>query len=214
MILYLLIEIIIVIIAAYILLIFIFNRDPERFSTNTKNTIVSPADGKVIYVKKITTNIPPIVHKFNKDIHLTELNQIDEFINGEYYHIGIYLSPFDIHVTRIPISGKVLLVSHITGNFFSKDLLKLKTIDERYTCIIKNIDLTVGVIHMAAYLTRRIVLNIYQNQNVKIGERMGRIKLGSQVDIIISCKKDIQVIIKPGDKLRAGESIIAKITNV
>ena len=214
MILYLLIEIIIVVIVAYILFIIIFNRDPERFPKNTKNAIVSPADGKVIYVKKISSNTPPIVHKFNKDIPLTELNEIDEFINGVYYHIGIYLSPFDIHVTRTPISGKVLLVSHIIGNFFSKDLLKLKTIDERYTCIIKNIDITVGVIHMAAYLTRRIVLYIYQNQNVKIGQRMGRIKLGSQVDIIISCKKNIQVILKRGDKVKAGESIIAKVINV
>jgi phosphatidylserine decarboxylase len=211
--LYLLIGITIVIIAtACILFIVIFNRDPERFPLNIKNSIVAPADGKVIYVKKITSKTTPIVHKFNKNIHLTELNEIDEFING-YYHIGIYLSPFDIHVTRIPISGKVLLVSHVIGNFFSKDILKLKTIDERYTCIIKNIDITVGVIHMAAYLTRKIVLNIYLNQNVKIGQRMGRIKLGSQVDIIISCKKDIKVILKPGDKLRAGESIIAKIEN-
>lgn len=67
---------------------------------------------------------------------------------------------------------------------------------------------------MAAYITRRIILYVYLNQNVKMGQRMGRIKLGSQVDIIISCNKNIKVISKPGDKLRAGESIIAKIKNV
>lgn len=192
---------------------FFFNRDPERFSTQIKSNILSPADGRVVYVKRISSNTTPVAHKFNRDIHLHELNEINEFSDG-YYHIGIYLSPFDIHVTRIPIFGKVLLVSHITGNFFSKDLLRLKTKDERYACIIKNTDVTVGVVHMAAYITRRIILYVYLNQNVKMGQRMGRIKLGSQVDIIISCNKNIKVISKPGDKLRAGESIIAKIKNV
>ena len=108
MIIYLLIEIIVVIIAAYILIILIFNRYSERFPTNTKNTMLLPADGKVIYVKKITTNTPPNGHKFKQDIHSTELNENEEFIDGKYYQYTIYLSPFDIHVTRTPISGKVL----------------------------------------------------------------------------------------------------------
>ena len=80
--------------AAILLLTLNFFRDPERTTPDKKNIIVSPADGKVLFVKKI---------------------QDDKFVNGEAYQISVFMSPLDVHVNRIPISGKVELLNYYEG---------------------------------------------------------------------------------------------------
>ena len=184
-----------------------FNRNPKRFPP-TSNVIVSPADGTVIYVKEVKPGVKPTPQKFGKDIQLDELNGINLFSNG-FYIIGIYLSAWDVHVTRAPISGRIISIRNKRGRLFSKSLFHFKTLDERSTCIIQGVDNTVGVVHMAAYLVRRIVLSVEAWKAVRIGEPIGKIRLGSQVDLIISQIDNIIVKIKAGDRVRAGESIVA-----
>jgi phosphatidylserine decarboxylase len=194
-------------ILAIILFIVWFNRNPSRFPP-ANNVIVSPADGTVIYVKEVKPGVKPTPQKFGRDIQLDELNGINLFSNG-FYIIGIYLSAWDVHVTRAPISGRIISIRNKRGRLFSKGLFHLKTLDERSTCIIQGVDTTVGVVHMAAYLVRRIVLNVETCKAVRIGEPIGKIRLGSQVDLIISQIDRIIVKIKAGDRVRAGESIVA-----
>ena len=95
------------------------------------------------------------------------------------------MSPFDIHVTRVPISGKVMFIKRNIGQIFSKDLFKLQYVEEKYACVLKGDDITVGIIQMAAYIVKRVILYLEKDEEVMIGQRMGRIKMGSQVNIYI-----------------------------
>lgn len=191
-------------------IVFWFNRDPERrvpVSTGRSISIASPSDGRVLYVRQFQPGSLPVPRKFNTDVYLSELEQIAAFSHGGYL-IGIYLSPFDVHTTRAPISGRVTLSEHQKGHFFSKSLFRLKTRDERSICIIEGSSLTLGVVQMAAYAVRRVVLTIKAGSEVKIGQRIGRIKMGSQVDLILPHDKRLEILVKPGDRVRAGETVV------
>ena len=186
-----------------------FNRNPIRNPPLQNGIIVSPADGRILYVKDFRAGDCPISRKFTMDVRLEELGQLQAFSEGVCL-IGIYLSPFDVHVTRAPISGRVILTEHFIGQLFSRTLLGFKTADERATCVIKgNEGVTVAVIHMAAYFVRRVIMGIRKNSQVTMGERIGKIRLGSQVDIVLPKNLGNTIIVKPGDRVKAGESIIA-----
>ena len=186
-----------------------FNRDPDRSPPKSTNEelIVSPSDGTVLYIKQFQSGVP-IANKFKLQIPLDELKDIDAFEKGCTL-VGIYLSPFDVHVTRAPISGKVTLVKSYTGQLFSRKLLAFTTVDERGTIVIEGNRITVGVVHMAAYLVRRVILNVRTDQSIGIGERIGRIRMGSQVDVVLPFSDIMEIPIKPGDRVRAGESVLA-----
>jgi phosphatidylserine decarboxylase len=201
-----------------------FNRDPERqgplstlsmpssSATNNYKLIVSPSDGKVLYIRKFNSGRVPISRKFKMEVALNELK--DTAIvssNSSCYLIGIYLSPFDVHVTRAPISGKVTFVHYRKGHLFSRELLRFMTIDEMSTCVIKSDSITVGIVQMAAYVVRRVVLNIHEGDELEVGSRIGRIKMGSQVDLILTNHAGLRILTKPGDRVRAGVSVIAMI---
>lgn len=195
---------------AVFFLVFWFNRDPERHvpaPAGRSISIVSPSDGRVLYVRQFQPESLPTPRKFNTDVYLSELDKIAAFPNGGFL-IGIYLSPFDVHVTRAPISGRVTLSEHQEGHFFSKALFDLKTRDERSTCIIEGNALTVGVVQMAAYAVRRVILTIKAGSEVQVGQRIGKIKMGSQVDLILSHDERLRILVKPGDKVRAGETVV------
>jgi phosphatidylserine decarboxylase len=196
------------------LFFFWFNRDPDRHpptrnnNNNNNNIIVSPADGTVIYVEHFEVGSLPVPKKFGKEIHLEKFDSLKSFDSGGHI-IGIYLSPLNVHVTRSPISGDILFTGYCSGAFFSKKLLGFKTVDEMTMCIIQGNGIIAGVVQMAAYIARRAVLYVRSDEHVNIGERIGKIRLGSQVDLILPCKTALSIIAKPGSKVRAGESIIA-----
>jgi len=185
-----------------------FNRDPDRYSPKQNNIIVSPADGTVIYVEHFEVGNLPVPKKFGRKIQLDQFGGIKAFYKGGHI-IGIYLSPFNVHVTRAPISGDVLFTGHHSGALLSKKLLEFKTEDEITMCIIQGDGIIVGVVHMAAYLVRRTLSYLRSDEHVNIGQRIGKIRLGSQVDLILPHKIGLSIIAKPGNKVRAGESIIA-----
>jgi phosphatidylserine decarboxylase len=191
-----------------------FNRDPERNPPAKDNVIVSPADGRIIYVERFESGCIPAPRKFGKEIHLKELVDLNAFPNGGHL-IGIYLSPFDVHVVRAPVAGRVVFTSHWSGHFFSKEWSAFKWItDERRTSIIEGKDTRVGVVQMAAYLVRRVILYVRINRTVKLGERIGKIKLGSQVDLILANEAGLNIVAECGSKVRAGESVVAVFKQV
>lgn len=188
---------------------FLFYRDPERTPPEGKNIIVSPADSKVLYIKNIKRGEIPFSKKKGKECKLSELMKTDFLPNGEAYQIGIMMTYLDVHRVRAPINGRIHFIKHVPGKFISLKKEEAIFINERVTTIIENSELKIAVVQIASRLVRRILPYVKIGQEVKIGERIGIIKFGSQVDLLIPKAPGIKICVKPGDKVKAGVSIIA-----
>jgi len=175
------------IIIAVFLLIFTLNffRDPERIIPDAENIVVSPADGKVIVVKEVLD---------------------DKFINGKAIQISIFMSPLNVHVNRIPISGKIDYLKYIEGEYLVASSDKASEKNERSEFGITNKYGKILFTQVAGYIARRIVYEIKIGDNVKIGERFGMIKFGSRVDVIAPINWKTKV--KIHDNVIAGETIL------
>jgi len=169
--------------------------------------IVSPADGRIIYVKSFDRDEPLVSLKFGREIHLEEIGA--GFFPTGVYLMGIRLSPLDVHVNRSPIDGKVRMVKHRPGRLVSLSPPGLLEESERNSLIIENEAMTVAVIQMAAYLVRRTVVRVREGVQVRLGEKIGSIRLGSQVDLVIPREPGIRVRVGPGMSVKAGESVVA-----
>jgi phosphatidylserine decarboxylase len=162
----------------------IFFRDPKR---KIGIDIVAPADG---YIRDI--------YEYNdKDI-------------GSCNILSIFMNIHNVHVNRMPIKGEIKEILHIPGSHlpaFRKD-------SERNERVIIKIKTTIGIIkivQIAGTLARRIVPYISKNDIINKGEKIGIIRLGSRVDLYLPNKKNIRYKVKKDDKVKAGESSVAKI---
>lgn len=176
---------------AFLLLIFTLNffRDPERITPSKDNIVVSPADGTVLFVKEV----------------------IDEkFLNGKAKQISIFMSPLNVHVNRIPISGTVEYLKHYEGEFIAAFEDKASKRNERTEIGITSEKGKVLFTQIAGFVARRIVCDLKVGDKVKIGERFGMIKFGSRVDILVP--NTWQEKVKKDDKVFAGETILFEIT--
>lgn len=176
---------------ALLLIIFTLNffRDPERITPAKDNIVVSPADGKVLFVKEV----------------------IDEkFINGKAKQISIFMSPLNVHVNRIPISGTVEYLKHYEGEFIAAFEDKASEKNERTEIGIASEKGKVLFTQIAGFVARRIVCDLKVGDNVKIGEKFGMIKFGSRVDILVP--NTWQEKVKKDDNVFAGETILFEIT--
>ncbi|MFN3694682.1 MAG: phosphatidylserine decarboxylase family protein [Ignavibacterium sp.] len=165
-----------------------FFRDPERTTPSKENIVVSPADGTVLFVKEV----------------------IDEkFIKGKAKQISIFMSPLNVHVNRIPISGKVDYLKHYEGDFIAAFEDKASERNERTEIGITSEKGKVLFTQIAGFVARRIVCDLNVGDEVKIGERFGMIKFGSRVDILVPI--DWQEKVKKDDKVFAGETVLFEI---
>lgn len=199
---------IISLLAGSAILIF-FYRDPERISPKIKGVILSPADGKLIYIKKINAGKIPYSQKKGRKFELRDLIKSDIITNGGYL-IGIGMNFLNVHVNRAPIKGNIMLLKHIKGKFLSLKKEEALLENERVLIVIKNDELSVGIVQIASRLVRRIVTYLKDGDNVEIGQRIGMIKFGSQVDVLLPNLDDLEIKVKTGDELKAGVSILAK----
>jgi len=204
----LILEIFLIIMISTSIILWRFYRDPERTPPGNENAILSPADGKVIYVKKIEKGKIPFSEKNGEKFSLKEYIQADALWN-EGHLIGIEMTVLDVHVNRAPITGKIRLITHIKGKFLSMKKKDAVIQNERALIIIENKNLKLGVVQIATRLVRRIVSYIQEGQEVKRGERIGMIKFGSQVDVILPDYSVIKIHVRSGQKVMAGASIIA-----
>ena len=185
---------------------FRFFRDPDRISPEALNILVSPADGTIRYIKQCHEGKIPVSQKGTKKILLKELLQTT-LLKGDLIMIGIEMSLLDVHVNRSPISGMILFQHYKKGNFYSlRNPIYLE--NERVITIIENPEKRVAVVQIASRLVRRIVSYHKTGDSLNIGERLGMIRFGSQVDLLISSKDLLNLKIKVGDHVHAGESII------
>jgi phosphatidylserine decarboxylase len=186
---------------------YFFFRDPERTPPRKNNVILSPADGKVIYINEINNGDFPIALKGKNKIPLSEFTG-EDFISGKGIQIGIAMSFIHVHVNRSPIEGKISKIRKVPGEFKSLKHINSLLENERVFTQINSKNLRIGIVQIASRLVRRIESYKKENDNVEIGERIGIIKFGSQVDLLID-NPDVRVKIEIGDELKAGFSILA-----
>jgi len=185
-----------------------FWRTPKRNVSKNDKDIVSPADGNVIYIKKLESNELPISVKNGKISKLEEITKTD-LLKTPCWLIGINMTPFDVHKNCSPIDGKITLQKHTIGKFHSLKKLLAETENERNTFVIENDKIKIGIVQIASRKVRRIVVYKRENEIVKKGEIIGMIRFGSQVDVIlpITCK----IKIKLKQQIYAQKTIIAEL---
>ena len=182
-----------------------FYRDPKRKIPSGSNA-VSPADGKIINILKINKNKARI-----KKGVIGKIETLTEDIAKECYVISIFMNPFDVHVNRAPIDGKVISIKHKKGKFFAAYDIEKSLSNEKNEIIIENEEIgKIKVIQIAGFLARRIICSAKKNEKVNKGQKIGKIVLGSQVTLILPAKK-INLRVKKGQKVKAGSTIIADV---
>lgn len=182
----------------------IFYRDPQRSIPTENGIIISPADGRVISIDVVKGGEIPFTIKNGEIIYLPEL---EGFIEGNFTMVSIFMGVLDVHVNRAPISGQVIDIIYIEGSHFPAfgDVI---TENERNIIVIDGEIRTVTV-QIAGTVARRIDCYVTQGQNLDRGDKIGMIKLGSQV--VVLYPSDSSTRINIGEKVKAGETIIAEI---
>ena len=168
----------------FLIFIFYFFRDPERVVPIGDDILVSPADGLI-------TNI-------------TEIKEGKKL----YTKVSIFLSIFNVHIQRLPISGEVTKVDYIEGKFINATLDKASDENERLKITIKNGNNLIYVTQIAGLIARRIVNYVKPNKNINQGDRYGIIKFGSRVDI--EFPNNFKLLVNEGQQCIGGETIIAQ----
>lgn len=185
------VKIILVLLAALILILTLnFFRDPDRKTPSQERIIVSPADGKVIVIKENISN---------------------HFVGEKCNQISIFMSPLNVHVNRIPISGKVEHLKFYEGKFFAAFEDKASENNERMETGIVSKEGKILFTQIAGFLARRIVNELKIGDAVNIGERFGMIKFGSRVDILVP--GNFLPRVKLNENVHAGETILFELKN-
>ena len=192
---------------AFTLTMIRFWRTPNRKLLATENQIVSPADGNVLYIKKIEKGEVPVSIKKGLEATLFEVTQTD-ILDTPCWLIGINMTPFDVHKNCAPTNGIIILNKYIHGKFLSLKHPKALISNERNTLVIKNERIIVGIVQTASRLVRRIDSYVKEGENINKGDWFGMIRFGSQVDVILPA--DCTINIDVGDQIYAGKTIIAE----
>ncbi len=167
-----------------------FFRDPDRETPGRKGIFVAPADGKIITVSE-------------KEVGRYGVEQAKQ--------ISIFMSPFNVHINRAPCDGVVEDVEHSPGGFKAAYTDEASLSNEQLTMVLSTDYGRVIVKQIAGFLARRAVCKVSPGERVAIGQRYGLIKFGSRVDLLLPV--DVEVKVKIGDKVRAGESIVAILSH-
>jgi len=179
-----------------------FLRDPARTIAEGDN-IVSPADGKVIAIHRVHTDMINIPKGM-----LGRVELLAKDVKKAGYLISIFMSPFDVHVQRAPINGRVGKIQYEKGSYYNASTVKALS-NEKNEILIDDID-SVKVIQIAGFVARRIECWVKEGDHLVKGDKIGRINLGSQVSIIIP--RNTRIKVREGDRVTAGETVIADLT--
>ena len=163
-----------------------FFRDPNRNIPADKRAVVAPADGKIIAIEKVSKS---------------------PLFNGNLQKVSVFMTVFNVHVNRIPFNGNIKEVRYFPGKFFSANLDKASSDNEKNAIWIE----TEGgnrycVVQIAGLIARRIICRVEKGNPVTRGQRFGIICFGSRVDTYLPQDVDLSVAI--GDRTRAGETVL------
>jgi phosphatidylserine decarboxylase len=163
-----------------------FFRNPKRNIPSLDNVIVSPADGTIIHVGEA---------------------EEDRFLKEKVLKVSIFMSLFDVHVNRAPVSGKILQRSYLPGRFLVANVEKSSLLNEQNAFILETEDrLKILLIQIAGFVARRIVCYAKAGDTLRRGEIFGLIRFGSRVDLYLST--EVKPIVRIGQHVKGGESII------
>jgi phosphatidylserine decarboxylase len=161
-----------------------FFRDPQRTPPADEDTIVSPADGRVMEV-------------------------VDESLNGQPgRRISVFLSIFDVHVNRSPVAGKITKIEYRTGKFYAAMRGRASAENEQNAFTVQSERGEVVFKQIAGWVARRIVVWKAVDDSVIRGERVGMIRFGSRMDIWLP--QGVKIVVQPGQHVAGGTSILAR----
>ena len=167
-----------------------FFRDPQRKISSAKNVVISAADGRVIAIDET----------------------IDPYQKKKSIKVSVFMNVFNVHSNKAPIDGKILKKVYHAGKFLNAALSKASDENERCAIIIQsknNPKKIITCVQIAGLIARRILCYKDKGDDLKRGERYGFIKFGSRVDLFLPL--DTKIDIKLNQKVRGGETVIAKL---
>jgi phosphatidylserine decarboxylase len=176
-----------------------FFRDPVRCVPQGDDLIVAPADGMVTLIQNV---LPP-----------REMAGEAGLGDQEMIRVSIFMSVFDVHINRTPITGIVKQVIYISGKFLNADLDKASEDNERQHILVERRDgVRIGFTQIAGLVARRIVPFVKPGDTLVAGQRVGLIRFGSRVDVYLPAGTAPKVAL--GQRIVAGETILARIGNM
>jgi len=164
-----------------------FFRDPDRDVPSDPEAVVSPADGRVIVAGRPEPSAPA----------------------GCWRQISIFLSPLDVHINRSPVQGRTMRVEYRPGRYLPAYDANAGAVNDRNEIWIDHDGEPVVCRQVAGVLARRVVCRLAPGDPVLAGQRLGLMKFGSRFDVFLPERADL--LVKEGHRVRAGETIIARL---
>ena len=163
-----------------------FFRNPKRKISDLQNVILSPADGRIVHVGEC---------------------QEERFLKEKTLKVSIFMSLFDVHLNRTPISGKVVERNYLPGRFLVASVEKSSLLNEQNAMILESEDrFRILLVQIAGFVARRIVCYAKAGDLLRKGEIFGLIRFGSRVDLYLP--PEVKPIVRVGQHVKGGESII------
>ncbi|NPB08800.1 MAG: phosphatidylserine decarboxylase [Thermodesulfobacteria bacterium] len=165
-----------------------FFRDPDRYPPFDRELILAPADGRIVTIRR---------------------EKEDRFLETEVYRIGIFMSLFDVHVNRSPVTGRVLDIVHEPGKFLPANKDEAYRENEKRYYLIERLDgVPILVVQIAGLIARRTVPFVRKGDEVLACERLGMIRFGSRVEVLVPAE-NVRLLVNMGHRVRAGECPLA-----
>jgi phosphatidylserine decarboxylase len=168
-----------------------FFRDPVRATPVREGLIVAPADGRI---SQIAMAPPPA------ELDLGVVPRL---------RVSIFMSVFDVHVNRTPVTGQIERIAYRPGKFVNADLDKASEENERNGIVIRAGEHRIGIVQIAGLVARRIVCFVREGQTVNVGDRVGLIRFGSRVDVYLP--EGTRPLVAEGQTAIAGETVLADL---
>ncbi len=166
----------------------LFFRDPERHPPAGHDLVLSPADGRVMIAGPSDVAAAPA---------------------GKWTQVSVFLSPLDVHVNRVPVTGKVTRVEYRPGSYRAAYRPEATSENERSEVWIDDGSRTVVCRQITGVLVRRVVCRLQPGEQVRAGDRLGVMKFGSRIDLFLPTGTCLRAAV--GDRVRGGETIIAEL---
>ncbi len=192
-----------------LLFLYRFFRNPSRTVPGGPDDIVSAADGRVIYIKELEVNQMPVTVKKMRIADLSEITKTD-LLERPCYLIGIAMTLFDVHMNRSPLDGEITFIRHTPGTAIGLNTPSSTITNERNTVIIERTDgVKAGIVQIAARGVKRCIVMAKVGDTVSRGEIIGKIRWGSQLDMIIP--RDCEIMVREGEQVYAGSTVIGRL---
>lgn len=175
-------------VAAVLLTVFVawFFRNPARTPPSVPGSVISPADGRIVY----SGDCPP-----------------GRYFGAPGKKVSVFMSIFDVHVNRAPVSGTVESVEYHRGRFHVASVDKASLENEQNGVrIVTDDGREVAYVQIAGLVARRVVCDLAEGDRIRQGQRVGMIRFGSRVDILMPAGAELRV--RTGDRVRAGETVV------